>query len=178
MAHNMLRFYTDNVILRNTLQVSVDWKRTGVYTAEHGLINTLEAGTGAAAAIMELLLQSWDAKIRIFPCMLETWSEASFSTLRAEGAFLVSADFRDGAVQWIQIISEAGNCCVVVNPWEGGAVLRGELDGSAVELDGAELSFATEKGGQYELRPAGAIRGNPDRAERDKRRFSGLPRWD
>ena len=175
MAHSMLRFYTDQVILHNTLQVSVDWRQTGFYTAEHGFINTMEAGTGAASAIMEMLLQSWGGKIRLFPCVPETWGDVSFTTLRAEGAFLISASYRDGTTEWLQITSEAGNNCVVHNPWTDGEVVCRDLrDGSEESLRGEILTFATEAGGVYELTgPA-----TEQRSQTSNTSFSGLPRWD
>ena len=174
MAHSMLRFYTDQVILPNTLQVSVDWRQTGFYTAEHGFINTLEAGTGAAAAIMEMLLQSWGGKIRVFPCVPDAWPAASFATLRAEGAFLVSASYRDGAVEWVHITSEVGHDCAVHNPWpQGDVVLRDLCTGAEVLLNGDVLAFATKAGGQYEL--TGTVAG---RQQRSGAIFAGLPRWD
>ena len=174
-ARAMLRFYTDQVVLHNTLQVSVDWRKTGFYTAEHGFINTLEAGTGAAAAITEMLLQSWGGRIRLFPCLPEDWQTASFSTLRAEGAFLVSAARRDGRVEWIRIASEAGNRCVVQNPWgTAEALLRNLRAGTCTALSGEELVFPTESEGEYEL--TGPPSAGPSRTERQ--RFAGLPRWD
>ena len=170
----MLRFYTDQVVLPNTLQVSVDWRQTGFYTAEHGFINTLEAGTGAAAAIMEMLLQSWGGKIRVFPCVPDAWPAASFDSLRAEGAFLVSASYRDGAVEWVHITSEVGHECAVHNPWpQGDVVLRDLGTGAEVLLNGEVLAFATEVGGQYEL--IGTVAG---RRQRPRATFAGLPRWD
>ena len=175
MAHAMLRFYTDQVILPSSLQVSVDWRKTGFYTAEHGFINTLEAGFGAAAAIMEMLLQSWGGRIRLFPCLPEEWEEASFETLRAEGAFLVSASFRAGAVEWIRIHSEAGNLCTLQNPWDEGPVtLRDGDTGIATLLEGTDLSFPTTAGGNYQLTGS-----PPQRATaRSRDRLTGLPRWD
>lgn len=174
MAHAMLRFYTDHVILPNTFQVSVDWKGTGFYTAEHGLINTLEAGAGAATAVMEMLLQSWGGKIRVFPCVLQ--GSASFTSLRAEGAFLVSASCRAGAVAWVRIVSEVGNRCVVRNPWGRVAVtLRRLNDGTFLSLEGPELAFETEKGGIYEI--TGPASGSGRQRAKDEGRFTGLPRW-
>ena len=174
MAHSMLRFYTDQVALPNTLQVSVDWRQTGFYTAEHGFINTLEAGFGAAAAVMEMLLQSWGGKIRLFPCLPDGWGEASFDTLRAEGAFLVSASYRDGLVEWVHIASEAGGECAVHNPWsQSDALLRDLNTGAERSLSGEVLRFATEAGGHYELTGTGARRRQKPAAV-----FAGLPRWD
>ena len=60
-------------------------------------------------------MQSYDGVIRLFP----NWpadKAASFSTLRAAGAFLVSASFADGIVQHVQIESEAGGLLRVAMP--------------------------------------------------------------
>ena len=174
MAHAMLRFYTDQVILNNTLQVSVDWRHTGFYTAEHGFINTMEAGTGAAAGIMELLLQSWGEKIRIFPCVPESWEEAAFSSLRTEGAFIVSATMEDGVTAGVRLLSEAGNECVVQNPWPGATVTLRDGSGREQSLQGEILRFATQPGGEYELTCADEL----SRRSLSTGTFSGLPRWD
>jgi hypothetical protein len=156
----------------------VDWKQTGFYTAEHGLINTLEAGAGVAAAIMEMLLQSWGGKIRVFPCMPQGWQEASFTSLRAEGAFLVSASYRAGSVAWVHITSEAGNRCVVQNPWGGSAArLRRLDDGAFLSLEGSELAFDTERGGIYEITGPASGGQSERRWAKDEGRFSRLPRW-
>ena len=59
------------------------------------------------AVINECLMQSYDGQIRLFP----NWdkaSDASFRTLRARGAFLVSASLRDGEVQPVEVYSERG----------------------------------------------------------------------
>ena len=112
--------------------------------------------------------------------MPEEWREASFDTLRAEGAFLVSAAYGDGVTQWVRILSEAGRRCVVRNPWgEEEVMLRCLDDGSEDKLSGAELEFDTAADGTYELKPAVAGVGAPGQPGfgdgRD--RFAGLPRW-
>lgn len=71
--------------------------------------------------INECLLQSYDGVLRLFP----NWPrevDASFSTLRAAGAFLVSAKLRGGQIEEIRILSETGSDLVVDLPWPGGAV--------------------------------------------------------
>jgi hypothetical protein len=70
------------------------------------------------AVIDECLLQSWDGVIRLFP----NWPPgvaAEFSTLRAVGAFLVSAATSGDGVQWVEITSEAGGDLRLINPWTG-----------------------------------------------------------
>lgn len=73
--------------------------------------------------INECLLQSYNGILRLFP----NWpgeQEAEFATLRAVGAFLVSASFSGGEVQWVEIESEAGAELKLYNPWKHGAVCK------------------------------------------------------
>jgi hypothetical protein len=83
--------------------------------------------------VNECLLQSYHGELRFFP----NWpahKRAEFRTLRAAGGFLVSASLADGAVQWIEITSEAGAPLVIVNPWQGAVrCLRGA--GESIMLD-------------------------------------------
>ena len=68
----------------------------------------IETPLAAAQAVHEMLLQSWDGRIRVFPAVPASWQDASFHELRAEGAFLVSAVRRGGRILWVQVHSLAG----------------------------------------------------------------------
>ena len=68
------------------------------------------------ATVNEMLLQSNEGKIRIFPATPDNW--ASSFKLRARGAFMVSSEkLKDGSITGILIESINGNECKVVNPW-------------------------------------------------------------
>jgi len=79
----------------------------------------IECSIAAAEALQEMLLQSWGGVIRIFPAMPVEWSQAVYRDLRAEGAFLVSAQRKEGKTQWVKIKSLAGEPCVVRPGFEG-----------------------------------------------------------
>ncbi len=69
--------------------------------------------------INECLLQSYNGVIRLFP----NWpldKQASFSTLRAVGAFLVSASCGGGRIEGVEILSETGSTRRILNPWQTG----------------------------------------------------------
>ena len=88
-------------------------KANTMYLESGPVIETPLAG---AAALTEVLLQSWSpdpfgTHIRVFPGVPDSWKEASFHTLRAEGAFEVSAARRDGRTRWIAVTSLSGNPC-------------------------------------------------------------------
>ena len=70
--------------------------------------------------INECLMQSYDGTIRLFP----NWPKgkpAAFRTLRAVGAFLVSATCSEGRVNEVEIFSEAVSTLRILIPWEDGA---------------------------------------------------------
>lgn len=95
------------------------------------------------AVINECLLQSYDGTLRLFP----NWPadrDAEFRTLRAVGAFLVSAARRDGTVDWLEVISEVGATLRLVNPWPSDVLcLR---SGSTQILSGDILEVETAPG--------------------------------
>jgi hypothetical protein len=72
---------------------------------------------GIAGLINEFLLQSVDNKIRLFPC----WpgdKDAQFSGLRAQGGFVVSAEFADGHVASATVESTVGQQLQLLSPWK------------------------------------------------------------
>jgi hypothetical protein len=90
------------------------------YVEQSGRCPTIETPLSHASAMLELLLQSWGNKIRVFPAVPEKWNEAVFSDLRAQGGFLVSAVRRDGKTQWVSIFSEKGEPCYLkMTDWKG-----------------------------------------------------------
>jgi len=72
---------------------------------------------GIAGFVNELLLQSVDNKIRLFPCWPED-QDASFSCLRAQGGFIVSAEFKAGRVVSASVESVADQTLRLLSPWK------------------------------------------------------------
>lgn len=80
---------------------------------------TLEGNFATAAGIQEMLLQSYSGAIRVFPAIPGAWKDVAFRTLRAEGAFLVSAERSDGETRWVEITAERGGLCTMADPFDG-----------------------------------------------------------
>ncbi|MDR6878279.1 glycosyl hydrolase family 95 catalytic domain-containing protein [Bacillus sp. 3255] len=123
---------TDRVLLsggRYSDTLSFDFmRRVGVWFENFAL----------PVVINECLLQSYNGILRFFP----NWpaeQEAEFATLRAVGAFLVSASFSGGEVRWVEIESEAGAALKLYNPWPQGAVCRMAGGESTIHADVIEL---------------------------------------
>ncbi len=79
---------------------------------------TLEGNFAFASAVQEMLLQSHRGVIEVFPATPDTWREASFHQLRAEGAFVISAKKENGKVKTITIVSEKGGELKLRNVFE------------------------------------------------------------
>ncbi len=118
----------------------------------------LNSSGGFAAAINEMVLQSYDGVIRVFPAMPADWS-GRFAHFRAAGAFLVSASCREGVVDWIVIHSEAGGLCQIANPWPGQEVEVRQLptEGILLSTTASILTFETRSTITYRLLPKGKL---------------------
>ena len=72
---------------------------------------------GVAGLVNEFLLQSVQNKIRLFPCW-PTDKDAAFTGLRAQGGFIVSAEFAKGRVTSATIESTVGKQLQLLSPWK------------------------------------------------------------
>lgn len=89
--------------------------------------------------------------LRVFPAWPKDW-DADF-TLRARGAFTVSAAQTGGKTGAVTIISHAGQSCRLQNPWGGAAVQLTRNGRPAEKLSGALLVFATGSGERLTITP-------------------------
>jgi hypothetical protein len=88
---------------------------------------TFESPVSACRAALDMYIQSWGNKIRIFPAIPDAWKDACFSNLRAEGGFLISAKRTNGKTVFISITSEAGEPCVIKTDLENLIVSNGKV---------------------------------------------------
>lgn len=108
------------------------------------------------AVLNECMLQSWTGVIRLFP-NTRNLGPAKFRTLRAAGAFLVSAGWTGKQVgPLVEIFSEKGGSCRVARPWPTGKVQVAARDTrrpvETTEAGEDVIRFETQPGTWYELR--------------------------
>jgi hypothetical protein len=146
-------------------------ERFRAYHADLGVNNFKSGGgnfedAGIVEGINNMLLQGHEGVLRLFPC----WHHpaAKFDSLRAHGAFLVSAEKKDGVCQAIRVSSEKGRTCSVLNPWRGCKlrVQKTEAGGQTgreqdvevrSEAYGQVCSFKTDAGQAYVITPKEGI---------------------
>ncbi len=117
----------------------------------------IETPLAAAEALHDMLLQSWDGTIRVFPAVPDAWRDCSFHDLRAEGAFLVSAVRRGGNTVLVRIKSMAGEHCLVRTGWTG--AVQAKTDSGIVALEPTEgvVRIALQAGEEALLFPDGEM---------------------
>ncbi|MFD0693432.1 glycoside hydrolase family 95-like protein [Paenibacillus sp. GCM10027628] len=143
----------------------------------------MEASGEMVAAVNEMLLQSYDGVIDVFPALpsgeteqelsvglydhdvekkvgkYEKWSNCSFQGLLAVGAFEVSAELKNGRTSWVYIQSKAGTKVVMRNPFDlSEKVLVSSKNGQSwskvdYHQEDGRISFETEKNGEYAIYP-------------------------
>lgn len=114
----MLEMYLKITVSRNGFHLNGDYRQLGLLAAQYRPF-TLEGNFAAAEAVHEMLLQSWGGVIRVFPATPDAWPEASFASLRAEGAFRVSAARRAGLTQHVRIVAERDGPVRLRDPFPG-----------------------------------------------------------
>jgi hypothetical protein len=121
----------------------------------------LEPQSIYGAAVNEMLMQSNEGKIRIFPAIPSNWPAAF--TLLARGAFLVSAEIKkDGTVPAVFIESKKGGECKLVNPWLGQDVSVIEYGNIGMPLvfkvsTDQIISFVTRPNKSYLIAPKNSV---------------------
>lgn len=110
----------------------------------------IEHLTTVPATINEMLLQSHEGIIRLFPCW-DKKSDASFENLRADGALLVSSKLKKGIISSLTIKSLKGRPCKVECEGKTTVVRLSDLLKIPSEKNGNIISFETQADETYIL---------------------------
>ncbi len=146
-AENALEKFASAFVLRNSFHCNGDQSGKGLSKFTYRPF-TLEGNFAAASGLNEMLLQSHTGIIRIFPAIPKSWDNVSFSTLRAGGAFLVSASRENGRTISITVQSETGTVPLLQCPWTGktGALDADEMKAVLnITRDGNTWTLTTRK---------------------------------
>ena len=116
---------------------------------EHGGA-VIETPVSAANSMLDMLIQSWDNNIHIFPAIPDKWQDVTIDNLCAEGAFRVSAGMKNGKLQWVNVKSLAGEPCVIKADFGGEKVVSNKdytVNGIEYTVDlkaGEEVTISLE----------------------------------
>ena len=132
-ARRYLKDFAECFCLPNTFHANGDQTRTGKSRYLYRPF-TLEGNMAFASGIQQMLLQSHTDTIRVFPAIPVDWKDVSFENLRTRGAFLVSAEMKDGDVKSVKVISEKGSDLLMISPFDGSVIRRKTKPGEEIEI--------------------------------------------
>jgi hypothetical protein len=150
-AAQALRTFAGCFCLPNSFHANGDQTKSGKSKMTYRPF-TLEGNFAFAAGIQEMLLQSHTGVIRVFPAVPATWIDVSFDSLRAEGAFLVSAAKKAGQVVEVRIRSENGGNLRLQNMFPGGVFKATGPSAEAVRKAGPIIEVPMRPGESLVLR--------------------------
>lgn len=136
----------------------------------------LELGGVLMTGVQEMLLQSHDGVIRLFPAVPSRWYDVGFKLL-AVGGFLITAELRGGKIQSCLISSLAGSDCEIESPWSEGLTVRDVSSMILVASGSGIVRFQTRVGSQYLVVPSGGSENLPS-VPGHKSAARGPKRWE
>ncbi len=151
LAEKALEIFSSAFCLRNSFHCNGDQSGKGHSGFTYRPF-TLEGNFAAAAALQEMLLQSYSGTVRLFPAIPTSWQEVSFNRLRAEGAFLVSAWRSGGRTRRVEIVAEQGGRLRMEDPFAGEPFVCAGRPRSLSRADNGDLLFLLKRGEQLMLR--------------------------
>jgi hypothetical protein len=128
-----------------------DSSNSSVFPGGLSVVPYMDGAGPSAFGVQEALLQSHNGLIRVLPAVPGSWS--GVFRLRAEGGFLVAAEFAAGSARLVEVQSVLGRKCRIQKPWIGTCIVR-RADRVLVESDAPVLEFDTRTGDVYLLAPA------------------------
>ncbi|UCS92085.1 glycoside hydrolase family 95 protein [Echinicola marina] len=146
-AAETLKIFASSFCLPNSFHVNGDQSGKGYSNLNYRPF-TLEGNFAFAAGLQEMLLQSHEDFIRLFPAIPKDWEKASFNGFLAQGNFEISAEkINHDEIQAV-INSPKGGTLKIINPFgedckvNGQALTKGNVFSKAMKVnESLELTF-------------------------------------
>lgn len=106
-----------------------------------------EAAANLFAGTQDMLLQSRNGIIRVFPAL--TKKRTAMFTLWAEGGFRVTSECVSGDIRYISVVSTKGGTCCVALPWNAPVCIRIGHKEVPFDTEGNQIRFSTHEGQRY-----------------------------
>lgn len=147
-AAQALRTFADCFVLKNSFHANGDQSGTGKSKLRYRPF-TLEGNFAFAQGIQEMLVQSHNGRVVLFPAIPPDWKDVRFTTLRTEGAFLVSATLDGGRVTKVSVEAKTDGVFRLQNPFGASRWNAVGLGKSAVTRTGEILEISCRRGERF-----------------------------
>ena len=112
----------------------------------------IDGNLGGAAAVIEMLLQSYRDELHLLPALPAAWPEGSVSGLRARGGVTVAMEWRAGELVEATLEGRIGGPCTVLHAPEHWQVVDAAGREVPVTRNGHRITFHLEPGEPRRLR--------------------------
>jgi len=150
-AAQALRVFAECFCLPNSFHANGDQTKSGKSKFTYRPF-TLEGNFAFASGVQEMLLQGHTGTIRVFPAIPPSWADVAFDSLRAWGAFVISATRTDGRVVEVRIVSERGGRLRIENPFPNGSFRASGLEEGRVRDAGPVIEADMRPGDTLTLK--------------------------
>lgn len=114
----------------------------------------IEGNLGGAAAVVEMLLQSYHGEIDLLPALPPQWPSGSVRGLRARGGFTVNIAWENGSLQEAEVVPlKDGSCVLRKRPAIELAVYDSDQAPVSLREQDHTIEFDVKSGRSYYVRP-------------------------
>ena len=115
----------------------------------------IDGNFGGAAAVVEMLLQSYHEEIHLLPALPSAWPDGKVTGLRARGGYRVDIEWKHGALAQADITPVEDRECIVKTGGQSLAVIDAAGNAVAVREADNKIAFDVTAGETYTVRNNG-----------------------
>lgn len=142
-----LRKFASNFVSSNSFHLNGDQKG-GQYSGFTYRPFTLEGNFAYAQGVHEMLMQTHDNVIHLFPALPTDWKSVAFRKLRSESGCLVSAEMQDGRLKQVTVYAERAQTVKLKRN-----VANSQLKARKGTIEGDVITLRLKKGEKAVLKP-------------------------
>lgn len=154
LAYSMLHDYSDKFIQENTFDCDGS-NNDSAFTIHSNIGLTVESDGMFNDALQGFAVRSFNNTIYVMDILPQSWLDISFWNFRTEGAFLISAQRRDGITDFISVYSEMGGTVRLKSCYGVDIDIMCDERMINYETEGNLVIFNTNQGNEYIITKAG-----------------------